>query len=338
MIGDRQAKCWCNCLTVSFPQNGKTCYNRRMSETEQDQPTIEEKRPFQFSLRTMFLVTFVWAVICAIGASLGPAAAWFAACVGCSATGAVLCLCNRTRLGTWLIGTGFMVLCLSGLLLPARETAREASRRAKCASNLKQISLAMIAYADEHGTYPPAYIVDESGNPMHSWRVLILPQMDRNDIYARYNFDEPWDGPNNRKLHSIIVSCYRCPSDGSATPTDTCYIAAVGPNAMFPGGDSIGFDEVTDGLSSTIMIVETSGSGIHWMEPRDLDVAKMDPAATTMTKGGPGISSDHPAVVNVLFANATPRMLAKEDLTPEMLQALLSRNGGEDVSDIVEGY
>ena len=34
----------------------------------------------------------------------------------------------------------------------------------------------------------------------YSWRVAILPYLEQNELYKRYNFDEPWDGPNNRKL------------------------------------------------------------------------------------------------------------------------------------------
>jgi prepilin-type processing-associated H-X9-DG protein len=40
---------------------------------------------------------------------------------------------------------------LAGLLLPAVGAAREASRRTACASNLRQIGLAVIRYCDDHG-------------------------------------------------------------------------------------------------------------------------------------------------------------------------------------------
>ena len=38
-------------------------------------------------------------------------------------------------------------------------------------------------YHDEHGSFPPAYIADASGKPMHSWRVLILPYLDEKGLY-----------------------------------------------------------------------------------------------------------------------------------------------------------
>src|SRR5262249_573382 len=43
---------------------------------------------------------------------------------------------------------------LLALLLPAVQAAREASRRLRCAANLKQLALACHNYADVHGTLP----------------------------------------------------------------------------------------------------------------------------------------------------------------------------------------
>ena len=44
---------------------------------------------------------------------------------------------------------------LAGLLLPVLAKAREKGRATQCLSNLKQISLGMTLYADEHEYYPP---------------------------------------------------------------------------------------------------------------------------------------------------------------------------------------
>jgi len=40
-----------------------------------------------------------------------------------------------------------------------------------------------------------------------------------------------------------------------------------------------------------VLIVESAGANIHWMEPRDLDLAKLP--LTFNPKDGFGISSDH---------------------------------------------
>jgi hypothetical protein len=72
-------------------------------------------------------------------------------------------------------------------------------------NNLKQIGLALRNYHDAYGRFPPAYVADGHGPPMHSRRVLILPWLEKREIYDRYRFDEPWDGPNNRKPHDLVV-------------------------------------------------------------------------------------------------------------------------------------
>src|SRR4051812_9073955 len=74
---------------------------------------------------------------------------------------------------------------------------REASKRTQCKNNLKEIALALHNYHEAYGCFPPAYIADKDGRPMHSWRVLILPYLDEKPLYLKYRFDEPWNGPHN---------------------------------------------------------------------------------------------------------------------------------------------
>src|SRR4051812_35222376 len=71
-----------------------------------------------------------------------------------------------------------VIALLIGLLLPARRSAGPAVRRTVCASNLRQIGLALDNYEQDQGVYPPARTFDANGRPLHSWRTLILPYMD----------------------------------------------------------------------------------------------------------------------------------------------------------------
>lgn len=101
-------------------------------------------------------------------------------------------------------GIVFLILLYGGCLvclerLAGAQSVREAARRVSCLNNLRHIELALHNYHNAHGCFPPAYIVDESGRPMHSWRVL-LPYLEQEALYDQYDFSEPWDGPNNRKL------------------------------------------------------------------------------------------------------------------------------------------
>jgi prepilin-type N-terminal cleavage/methylation domain-containing protein/prepilin-type processing-associated H-X9-DG protein len=56
-----------------------------------------------------------------------------------------------------------IIALLIGLLLPALGAARSASREVACKSNLRQLGIAMTAYATENQTYPPGWI--HSGIP-----------------------------------------------------------------------------------------------------------------------------------------------------------------------------
>jgi hypothetical protein len=176
-----------------------------------------------------------------------------------------------------LIAPAIFLGCLmSGLLLPAIQGARSAARRTVCSDNIRTIALALQQYHDAHGSFPPPYIADAKGNPMHSWRVLILPYLEQGNLYKQYRFDEPWDGPNNRQLHSIVLSLFSCPSRPVNQPaTDTNYVAAVGPKTTFSENGFIRMSDILDGTSNTILLVEVHNSGIHWMEPRDLHMHQM---------------------------------------------------------------
>jgi hypothetical protein len=209
-----------------------------------------------------------------------------------------------------------------------------ASRRSQCSFNLKQIGLALHNYHDKFGCFPPAYVADENGRLIHSWRVLILPFLEQTPLYNAYRFDEPWDGPNNKKLADTILYVYNCPSDDhGGTPnasTMTNYVAIVGPETAWPGTSTTTIRDLSDGTASTLLVVEVANSGIHWMEPRDLHVLQMAP--TINAKSGQGISSRHTGCACVLFADGSTRYIP-DSLSADDLRALLTAHAGDTSTD-----
>src|SRR5689334_18892035 len=108
---------------------------------------------------------------------------------------------------------GFMVLLfiaavLMALLLPPVTRGRTQARQSQCRNNLKQIGIALHNYHDIFGSFPPAYIPDEYGHPKHSWRTLILAQLDQAPLYNSYRFDESWDGPHNSALRGTNLPVF----------------------------------------------------------------------------------------------------------------------------------
>src|SRR5262245_36536395 len=88
---------------------------------------------------------------------------------------------------------------LAALFLLMPRTSREAFRRVICANNLKQIGVALHSYHDKYGSLPPAYTVDASGKRLHSWRTLILPFLEGDDLYQKIDLTKPWDDPANKE-------------------------------------------------------------------------------------------------------------------------------------------
>ena len=176
--------------------------------------------------------------------------------------------------------------------------------------------------------YRPAYIADESGKPMHSWRVLVLPFIEQQALYERYDFDEPWDSPANLALAQTVIPAFRCPSDAVASGPETNYVMIVGPGTLYDGEESTSMRNIKDGTSNTIMFVEVVGSGINWLEPRDLDIEQL--SFQINAPGGQGIQSSHPGGANVAFCDGSVRFLS-ETIDPQTLQNLITIDDGNPV-------
>jgi prepilin-type processing-associated H-X9-DG protein len=221
------------------------------------------------------------------------------------------------------------VLCggvLVALLLPAIQSAREAARRSQCTNNLKQLAIAMHNYHDTYGCLPPAYIADADGNPMHSWRVLLLPFLEQFPLYERYKFDEPWNSPNNSAVTNQFVDVFRCASASETPSTETNYMLVTGPGTLFESDKTSSFRDVTDGTSNTIMIVEVVGTGVSWAEPKDLDASKI--AFPLSSGGASSTGSRHPSGVNVAMGDGSARFIS-DAISPQTFRALITRAGGE---------
>lgn len=175
-------------------------------------------------------------------------------------------------LGCFGFGT-FLFWARAPMAPPAVATAP--AMPVQCSMNLQTIGAALEAYRAANGSYPPAYIADKDGKPLHSWRVLLLPYLGEQGLYSQYRMDEPWDGPNNSSLHTQIAAVYRCPlSTGNFQNTN--YVMVVGKGMLSDGASKATQQQITDGIANTIAIVETPDIGIVWCEPRDLVADDID--------------------------------------------------------------
>lgn len=222
-------------------------------------------------------------------------------------------------------GTALLLVC-GGLCFPVLHEVRETARCNRCRANLRHIGMALQNYYSRFGSFPPAYIADDRGQPMHSWRVLILPYMDEAALYRDYDFSEPWDGPHNVQLLDRMPSVFACPShSGGAPGTTTCYAAVFGERCVFCGTDSIMFADIPDPTSGTAIVGEAAHANIPWTKPEDVDVADHPRAYD-----GHGFSSDHAGAVHFLMADFSVRSVAGgKDRDQPALDAMYTRDGDD---------
>jgi prepilin-type N-terminal cleavage/methylation domain-containing protein/prepilin-type processing-associated H-X9-DG protein len=182
---------------------------------------------------------------------------------------------------------------LVALLLPAIQSAREASRRVKCTNNMRQWAMGMHTFHDTYGKLPYA----KKNNPRTVWVVHMWPYIEQMGLYSRYDFKLGFHQPPNciaNTFDGLIaqrVAIYICPSDRNVSPyhqgdpswrAKGSYVLNWGPftdpfptNVPLPQvtapfgskdfkstGNSTNdplqtrFSEITDGTSNTLLMSE----------------------------------------------------------------------------------
>ena len=225
-----------------------------------------------------------------------------------------------------VVGVGGVAVAL---LLPAVQAAREAARRMQCSNNMKQLGLAMHMYHDTRKTFPPAYTVDKNGNPLHSWRVLILPFIEQNALYSQIRLDEPWDSEYNSQFHDAMIAAFQCPSNRYVEPgANCCYTAVIGKDTVFPpGGKGISMGAISDGTSNTIMFAERLGP-VCWMDPTSEVTLEAVLEQGGINEDFYGLGSHHTGGINAAFCDGSVQFLS-EYIDLEILESLLKRNDGK---------
>ena len=144
---------------------------------------------------------------------------------------------------------------LIALLLPAVQAARESARRAKCLSNMKNLSLAALSFESANGYIAPA--AQNRTNPSgglpsgekpplarHNGISFLLPHFEQGSRFTSIDFDWDWNAtsPYNNELHTKqdIGGILTCPSSPVFQPSRhaTDYIAAI--RVAISGSKSLG--------------------------------------------------------------------------------------------------
>jgi hypothetical protein len=199
----------------------------------------------------------------------------------------------------------------------------DASSRAVVTNNLKQIALALHNYHDVNGGFPPAALCDKKGKPLLSWRVLILPYIEQNNLYKQFHLDEPWDSEHNKKLSEVLVKTYMVPGLNDEK-NKNCHIRVFRDNgAMFDLISPTKMQKITDGTSNTGLLFVTS-KGVPWTKPDD---EEFDPKAEDLHK----LLWWQRDVTVMAFGDGSVSTIPKS-IKSKNLKALITKAGGEIVN------
>ena len=211
---------------------------------------------------------------------------------------------------------------LVGLLLPAVQAAREAARRMNASNELKMIGLAMHNYHSAYNHLPDRAIRDADGKPLLSWRVAILPFIEHEALYKRFHLDEPWDSEHNLTLLAEMPEVYVDPS-AQLAPGETVFQAITGDGRMFPADRQAGFRDILDGLSNTLMVVETSqAAAVAWTKPVDVEIDPANPLAN--------MGDSHQGGFHVLMGDGSVKFITYS-VNVDLFRGLLTAAGQEVV-------
>src|SRR5947209_6845650 len=133
----------------------------------------------------------------------------------------------------------------------------------------------MHAYNDTHGRLPPAVVYGADGKPLYSWRVLVLPFIEQQELYKQFKLDKPWDSPHNLPLLEKMPGTYAPPPGKrkKVPPSHTVLHVFVGKGTAFEGREGLRLPEdFPDGTSNTLLVVE-AGPPVPWTKPEDLPYA-----------------------------------------------------------------
>lgn len=167
--------------------------------------------------------------------------------------------------------------------LPAMtQKMRDELYRKSRMNNFKQIALGLHNHESAKSAFPAWASYDNSGKPLLSWRVQLLPYMEQMKLYNQFHLDEPWDSEHNRKLIDQMPEFYADPDPAVRAAIGdrgrTTFLAPRAEGTVFGGREGIKFGDLKDGSSQTIMVVEVVPQrAVVWTKPDDWEVDLANP-------------------------------------------------------------
>jgi prepilin-type processing-associated H-X9-DG protein len=221
----------------------------------------------------------------------------------------------------------------------------------QCTSNLRNVILATLAYANQNGHFPTATWPNASLSPESrlSWYAEILNHLDHPAQYNGIDKSGPWDSTSNASIGGTRIPSLACPDvprapAGGLIPTPFIGIAGLGTDAPtlpkgHPRAGVFGYDrqtalaDLTDGAAYTMVIAESGRMMGSWLSGGPATVRGLDTTEQPYIGPGRQFGGLHQrSGAMVAFADGSVRFI-NETVDPKIFQALSTIARGERLPD-----
>jgi len=188
----------------------------------------------------------------------------------------------------------------------------------------------------------------------YSWMVELLPHLEQQELYNKFDFKQSWSEPVNLQHGGVSISAFLNPGDSrthwKGYPFEnmglTHYVGMSGvedrrlevaaelprsdPRAGVFGYDAVARpEEITDGTSQTIMVIGSGNLTGPWVQGGGATIrGARQPYFDSITGfGSKGLAQEG---AQVLFADGSVRAISA-DIDPKVFRAMCTIHGAETV-------
>jgi hypothetical protein len=217
------------------------------------------------------------------------------------------------------------VLFVGNYLYHAVLNARESARRSGSKCTLSILGLSVHNYVSGQGELPPHTTTDASGVPLHGWYTHLMPYMEQSALHSRIDFGKAWDHPDNALLFKTRIGGICCCGGDSDVDSHGFPLTSYSANSqVLQVNSGITFNDITDGLTNTILIGEISEVLPPWGKPGNVRDPALGVKRGPDTFGGP-----FEGVTQFGFADGSASAISNE-IDPKILKVLATPASGDE--------
>jgi hypothetical protein len=168
----------------------------------------------------------------------------------------------------WLQGM-VLVAALLYLALVGLRGLRDTARASQHLNDMWMLSMGLSNYHGALRDFPTSTYFDPQGNPVCGWRPMVVPHCESTEL--EFDRTQPWNSPTNLRFGGIFQ--HRFVWEFNPRPGDefnTNVLGIAGPGAMLDNARVVPI-KIAKETEDMFLLIEVRDTGIHWMEPGDLD-------------------------------------------------------------------